>query len=143
MPLPTADRKRGRVMADAMTFPNTWEEFEEMYSITDTEQIYTNGSRLIPTFRVRQWLDHMDALMNMDGVYDGTADTPQTDCIDKAKADIAERSSWSKTYEAMREPQTEHTCDTCRWSDEGYGGKCLFCCDKNDKWELRIDCGWR
>lgn len=67
-------------MADVMTFPNTWEEFEEMYSITDTEQIYTNGSRLIPTFRVRQWLDHMDALMNMDGVYDGTADTPQPDC---------------------------------------------------------------
>lgn len=76
----TADGKE-RVMADVMTFPNTWEEFEEMYSITDTEQIYTNGSRLIPTFRVRQWLDHMDALMNMDGVYDGTADTPQTDEI--------------------------------------------------------------
>lgn len=36
--------------------------------------------------------------------------TPQTDCIDKAKADIAERSSWSKTYEAMCEPQTD-----CAW----------------------------
>ena len=40
-------------------------------------------------------------------------------------------------------PQTKHTCDTCRWSDEGSGGKCLFCCDKNDKWELRTDCGWK
>ena len=35
------------------------------------------------------------------------ADTPQTDCIDQAKADIAKRSSWSKTYEAMCKPQTE------------------------------------
>ena len=60
--------------------------------------------------------------------YRDTADTPQTDCIEKAKADIAERSSWSKTYEAMckitnydyhkyckeREPQTD--CDKCIWS---------------------------
>ena len=46
-------------MADMMTFPDTWEEFEELYHITDTEQIYTNGARLIPSFRVEQWLEHM------------------------------------------------------------------------------------
>lgn len=46
-------------MADMMTFPNTWEEFEEQYGITDREQIYTNGARLIPSFRVKQWLDHI------------------------------------------------------------------------------------
>ena len=40
-------------------------------------------------------------------------------------------------------PQTEHTCATCRWDNDGKGGKCLFCCDKNDKWEPQTDCGWK
>lgn len=43
-------------MVDMMTFPETWEEFEQFYGITDTEEIYTNGERLIPSFRVEQWL---------------------------------------------------------------------------------------
>ena len=46
-------------MDEVMTFPNTWEEFEQQYGFTDTEHIYTNGSRLIHSFRVKQWLDHM------------------------------------------------------------------------------------
>lgn len=37
-----------------MAFPDTWEEYEEDYGFTDTEQIYTNGSRLIESFRVKQ-----------------------------------------------------------------------------------------
>lgn len=47
---------------DSMAFPNTWEEFEKIYGFTDTEEIYTNGSRLIQTFRVEQWLDHLQAV---------------------------------------------------------------------------------
>lgn len=39
-----------------------------------------------------------------------SAENCKANCIDKAKADIAERSSWSKTYEAMCEPQTD-----CGW----------------------------
>ena len=46
-------------MADIMVFPETWEEYEKENGFTDTEQIYTNGSRLIPSFRVEQWLDHI------------------------------------------------------------------------------------
>ena len=46
-------------MNEVMAFPNTWEEFEQQYGFTDTDQIYTNGSRLIQSFRVKQWLDHM------------------------------------------------------------------------------------
>lgn len=42
-----------------MDFPDTWEEFEESYGFTDTKQLYTNGGRLIPSFRVEQWLDHI------------------------------------------------------------------------------------
>ena len=43
----------------AMAFPNTWKEFEEEYGFTDEDRIYTNGSRLIPSFRVEQWLEHI------------------------------------------------------------------------------------
>ena len=46
-------------MADLMTFPDTWEEFEQDFGFTDVEQVYTNGSRLIQSFRVKQWLDHI------------------------------------------------------------------------------------
>ena len=45
-------------MADIMTFPETVEEFMEQYKITDTEQIYTNGTELVPIFRMKQWFDH-------------------------------------------------------------------------------------
>lgn len=46
-------------MADMMTFPDTWEEYEKIYGFNDVDQVYTNGSRLIPSFRVKQWLDHI------------------------------------------------------------------------------------
>ena len=46
-------------MSDMMTFPDTWEEFENSYGFTDNEEVYTNGARLIPSFRVKQWLDHL------------------------------------------------------------------------------------
>lgn len=46
-------------MTEQMAFPNTWEEYEEYYGFTDSEQIYTNGARLIMSFRVKQWLNHL------------------------------------------------------------------------------------
>lgn len=45
-------------MADCMTFPNTLDEFLEQYQFKDSEEIYTNGSMLIPVFRVKQWAEH-------------------------------------------------------------------------------------
>ena len=48
-------------MSDTMEFPQTWEEFENEYGFTDTRQIYTNGSRLIQSFRVKQWLYQIKA----------------------------------------------------------------------------------
>lgn len=44
-----------------MTFPETWEEYEKQYGFIDTEEVYTNGSRLIQSFRVKQWLEHIEA----------------------------------------------------------------------------------
>lgn len=46
-------------MSDMMNFPKTWEEYEKLYGFNDSEEIYTNNSRLIPSFRVKQWLDHL------------------------------------------------------------------------------------
>lgn len=48
-------------MADCMTFPNTFDEFAEQYKIVDKKEVYTNGTELIPIFRVKQWLDHTRA----------------------------------------------------------------------------------
>lgn len=45
-------------MADAMEFPNDWAKFLEDYSFRDHEGVYTNGARLIPTFRVEQMMHH-------------------------------------------------------------------------------------
>ena len=45
-------------MADMMTFPHTVDEFMEQYNITDTEHIYTNGTDLVPIFRMKQWFEH-------------------------------------------------------------------------------------
>lgn len=50
------------MMYERMIFPKTWEEYEKQYGFTDTEQVYTNGARLIPSFRVKQWLCHMESL---------------------------------------------------------------------------------
>lgn len=41
-----------------MSFPDTVEEFIEQYSFKDEKQIYTNGSVLLPVFRVKQMIDH-------------------------------------------------------------------------------------
>ena len=45
---------------EQMEFPETWEEFEKDYGFNDSEEVYTNNSRLIPSFRVKQWLDHLE-----------------------------------------------------------------------------------
>lgn len=41
-----------------MTFPNTVEEFMEEYKIVDSEHVYTNGTEMVPIFRMKQWFEH-------------------------------------------------------------------------------------
>ena len=48
-------------MNNCMAFPETLEEFLEQYQFKDAEEIYTNGSMLIPVFRVKQWAEHYAA----------------------------------------------------------------------------------
>jgi hypothetical protein len=46
------------MMGDNMTFPATFDEFAEKYKIVDSKEVYTNGTELVPIFRVKQWLEH-------------------------------------------------------------------------------------
>ena len=45
---------------EMMKFPETVDEFMESYKIVDTKQLYTNGSELVPIFRMRQWFEHLN-----------------------------------------------------------------------------------
>ena len=45
-------------MGDMMNFPKRWEDFLHDYEFEDDRRIYTNGSRLIPSFRVKQMMEH-------------------------------------------------------------------------------------
>lgn len=45
-------------MAECMTFPDTVEEFMEMYKVIDTEHVYSNGIEFVPIFRMKQWFEH-------------------------------------------------------------------------------------
>ena len=49
-------------MADMMNFPKRWEDFLHYYEFDDARRIYTNGSRLIPSFRVKQMMEHYAAV---------------------------------------------------------------------------------
>ena len=54
-----------------MKFPDTIEEFLEQYGFIDKERIYTNGSELIPVFRVKQAFEYYNRLAYDEGYSDG------------------------------------------------------------------------
>ena len=54
---------------DVMEYPPNWEDFAEQYSITDSEEVYTNGSKLISLFRVHQMVKHYFAEPPCGGNY--------------------------------------------------------------------------
>ena len=54
-----------------MSYPETIEEFIKQYSFKDTEEIYTNGTELIPVFRVMQAIEHyIKEIHNVEDVSD-------------------------------------------------------------------------
>ena len=83
-------------MGEVMTFPDTVEEFMEQYKITDTEQVYTNGTELVPIFRMNQWFEnHKDAK---------DINVPARDCISRQQALKALRKCQTYLYDA-RDPE--------------------------------------
>lgn len=49
-------------MCVMMNFPKTVDEFMEMYKIVDTDKVYTNGTELVPIFRMKQWFEHAQCI---------------------------------------------------------------------------------
>lgn len=49
--------------SDMMTFPATVEEFMEQYKIIDSDHVYTNGTELVPIFRMKQWFEHSEEML--------------------------------------------------------------------------------
>lgn len=45
-------------MPDCMNFPDNIMDFIDDYSFEDSNHIYTNGSKLIQSFRVKQAIEH-------------------------------------------------------------------------------------
>lgn len=45
-------------MSECMPIPDNWKDFVKEYSFKDIREVYTNGSWLIPTFRVEQMMEH-------------------------------------------------------------------------------------
>ena len=45
-------------MGDMMTFPASVEEFMDLYKMTDTEHVYSNGTEYVPIYRMKQWFEH-------------------------------------------------------------------------------------
>jgi len=48
-------------MSDLMYFPDTVDEFMELYKMTDTKEVYSNGTEYVPIFRMKQWFEHEEA----------------------------------------------------------------------------------
>ena len=57
-------------MADKMEFPKIMKEFIDSYSFKDEEKVYTNGSELMPVFRVEQALEHYEKEIRNKGIDD-------------------------------------------------------------------------
>lgn len=72
---------------EMMQFPNNMKQFLDKYSFLDRERIYTNGSLLIPTFRVKQALEHCVPKWNLIN-----------NCL--PEAELVYKSSYNNKYES-------------------------------------------
>lgn len=124
---------------EQMDFPDTFDEFAKDYGFKDKDEVYTNGSELIPVFRVKQWLEHISITKN-----------------DLVSRNVVERIIKSpRTKEQMlsvlnslppQEPNTKN-CESCEY----YGSHHKVCnyCYKCSLWteqesttknDLGVDC---
>ena len=46
-------------MANVMEFPDTVEEFMDLYKVVDSDHVYSNGVEFIPIYRTKQWFEHL------------------------------------------------------------------------------------
>lgn len=91
-------------MMELMEFPDTFDEFVKEYGFKDDKEVYTNGSDLIPIFRVKQWLEHDNKLraIETDTAYEcGKA------VLNKIRTEIAEYGSICVAYAITDKTKTD------------------------------------
>lgn len=54
-------------MGEMMHFPDTVEEFMEVFKVVDSDHVYSNGTEFVPIFRMQQWFDHLKAQPKTEG----------------------------------------------------------------------------
>lgn len=55
----TARREQG-MSEENMQQYDSFEEFIEAFSFKDSAEVYSNGVMLIPVFRIKQWMRHVE-----------------------------------------------------------------------------------
>ena len=80
-------------MGEMMDFPERWEDFLESCSFKDKEELYTNGAKLIPTFRVEQMMDHY-----MPRYYHPLDRMPKEDTKVLLKLEVRGKDEWATGY---------------------------------------------
>ena len=101
---------------DMMSFPENWWTFVQDYQFADKEEIYTNGSMLIPSFRVRQMVEHyFGGKVGKTSRYSELFGTPEraartlrrfcADCYcgDCATCGVPEWANYTRDYDALLE----------------------------------------
>lgn len=80
-------------MANVMEFPDTVEEFMNLYKVVDSDYVYSNGVEFVPIYRMKQWFEHLRLKTNADCIrsmsneelakfIDHAANPPEVHCID-------------------------------------------------------------
>ena len=98
-----------------MDFPDTFDEFAKGYGFIDKKEIYTNGAHLIPVFRVKQWLEHINNAPTVEDSYNkGYSDAVQgiTDEMVRRNQHIEDnrhKGEWVKEYKG----QVNSFCSKC------------------------------
>lgn len=97
-------------MADCMSFPETPLEFLKLCEFKDEKEIYTNGSMLIPTFRVEQMIEH----------YFNSTST----------ADVQEvrHGKWEQCFEDYRKQIEGDKCSVCNFEHYGTSIRHYYYC---------------
>jgi len=137
-------------MADMMTFPDTVEEFMEQYKIVDTEQIYTNGTELIPIFRMRQWFEHLkpcEDAVSRKAVIDAIDEWKEACAGSGHKETVSDIKLIRKDFIELPPvtPAPIH-CKDCKHSHMTSDGKLCKYCDMFELMEMYVDadffCGY-
>ena len=107
-------------MSDCMIFPEDWHDFLKDYSFDDSEEVYTNGSRLIQVYRVEQLIEHLlEAL------------TPHVMTLDEVKTNRLEP-LWLET-------QDDSYYEWALWrtyDDEDM--MCFWWGDEGESWQVKV-----